>query len=1754
MSYTELEHGYQGLRSASRPIFYVGDINSVQSNLIGPVASSIYRSSKRAELSEGCGNDDACMGGTDLEGEGKQVLVGICAMAKKSQSKPMKEILTRLEEFEYIKIVVFPEEVILKESVEDWPIVDCLISFHSKGFPLDKAINYADLRNPFIINNLPMQYDIQDRRRVYAILESEGIEIPRYAVLDRDSADPKQPFPDHELVESEDHVEVNGVIFNKPFVEKPVSAEDHNIYIYYPTSAGGGSQRLFRKIGSRSSVYSPESRVRKTGSYIYEDFMPTDGTDVKVYTVGPDYAHAEARKSPALDGKVERDSEGKEIRYPVILSNAEKLISRKVCLAFKQTVCGFDLLRANGQSFVCDVNGFSFVKNSNKYYDDCAKILGNMILRELAPTLHIPWSVPFQLDDPPIVPTTFGKMMELRCVVAVIRHGDRTPKQKMKVEVRHPKFFEIFAKYDGYKHGHVKLKRPKQLQEILDTARSLLAEIQHRAAGPELEEKQGKLEQLKSVLEMYGHFSGINRKVQMKYQPRGRPRGSSSDDGNNHNRLGEPSLVLILKWGGELTPAGRIQAEELGRIFRCMYPGGQEEDTEMLPNHGEYAGAQGLGLLRLHSTFRHDLKIYASDEGRVQMTAAAFAKGLLALEGELTPILVQMVKSANTNGLLDNDCDSSKYQNMVKTRLHELLQQDREFTREDREQINPGNALSINAAMDFVKNPVKCCQHVHALIQKLMDIVRIKKDDPKTKDAILYHGETWELMGRRWGKIEKDFCTKNKRFDISKIPDIYDCIKYDLQHNNHTLQFDHAEELYIYAKYLADIVIPQEYGLTVQEKLTIGQGICTPLLKKIRADLQRNIEESGEETVNRLNPRYSHGVSSPGRHVRTRLYFTSESHVHSLLTVLRYGGLLDVVKDEQWRRAMEYVSMVSELNYMSQIVVMLYEDPTKDPSSEERFHVELHFSPGVNCCVQKNLPPGPGFRPHSRNESSHNMGESGGSGQDSVSQCSTRIEEEDTELSILEDEINPQIQTETSPTVGNDVVDSTLDSPTTSRGIDMMDLDPNMMDEPYDSGFLQSSAPIPIRHVMRIINSRTVAGHEAARLGSQLAASQRQRREREASVMVEPRARSYDHQHQEKAEKAADKLQYQSLDAVNKEEKTEHSNYYKNTLNVPVYLGQPIALPHSISSPELPIPCVQTSIPISPPLITVHDIPLASPINYNYKKNTSAPSPPKDLLMSDLDSYHLSSVNQEQLKNKKTHGGFHTEIILPNIKVDDTRPSIIQPDPTCTARRHRHSISGQMSYFKLLGYNVSKKLTGSANSLFSTAVISGSSSAPNLKDMIPSHAMIPQHVAAIEGFGGVPPIRPLETLHNALSLRQLDSFLEMMTSAPLFRTPASSPPKYPSPGGSVNPNLNVGGISREYQSSDLEAVRYCKKLNNVPLYITPTPIQYKSCGDGDTCDIRNQPSPTSPNSTGWSSEPQSFLSSEPSSPAPTSTGECSMSISLISNDGAPSYSGAPKFPTTPGLDLDFNDFCMNIDQENHEGRGSVSYTDYYSNEDGQIRKGPSYTSTTQKTVVSSDDLPVDTVDDDEEHTLTLRQTEAQKKQDVKLLFEQVENPNATKSTVGYKKIGRFRVESMEISDDDVRIKEPSSACSSTDKNKLLTLQKMETTNAERGPTHRNKETRHKRKNFSRSQSVSTPKTFVAKSDTNFSFKSVKSKESSFSAMTDKDLEKWKLSSTKSDPSTSCTETQKEPILTMASSLTDSPSVTIGFDIQDKKNE
>lgn len=57
----------------------------------------------------------------------------------------------------------------------------------------------------------------------------------------------------------------------------------------------------------------------------------------------------------------------------------EKEIARKISEAFKQNVCGFDLLRSKGKSYVCDVNGFSLVKSSKKYYIDCASQIRRII-------------------------------------------------------------------------------------------------------------------------------------------------------------------------------------------------------------------------------------------------------------------------------------------------------------------------------------------------------------------------------------------------------------------------------------------------------------------------------------------------------------------------------------------------------------------------------------------------------------------------------------------------------------------------------------------------------------------------------------------------------------------------------------------------------------------------------------------------------------------------------------------------------------------------------------------------------------------------------------------------------------------------------------------------------------------------------------------------------------------------------------------------------------------------------------------------------------------------------------------------------------------------------------------------------------------------------------------------------------------------------------------------------------------------------
>ena len=48
-----------------------------------------------------------------------------------------------------------------------------------------------------------------------------------------------------------------------------------------------------------------------------------------------------------------------------------------------------------------------------------------------------------------------------------------------------------------------------------------------------------------------------------------------------------------------------------------------------------------------------------------------------------------------------------------------------------------------------------------------------------------------------------------------------------------------------------------------------------------------------------------------------------------------------------WKEAMEVVSKAPELNYMTQIVFMLFEDVRKPEGSLDKYHVDIHFSPGI---------------------------------------------------------------------------------------------------------------------------------------------------------------------------------------------------------------------------------------------------------------------------------------------------------------------------------------------------------------------------------------------------------------------------------------------------------------------------------------------------------------------------------------------------------------------------------------------------------------------------------------------------------------------------------------------------------------------------------------------------------------------------------------------------------------------------------------
>ena len=606
---------------------------------------------------------------------------------------------------------------------------DYLISFFSDGFPLDKAIAYAQLRRPFCVNDLPMQKVLWDRRLCLRILDSLGIPTPRRVEVNRDggptleSADMAHhvqhmtgvrleggvdgmgggmPIAKNiELVDEGDTLLVDGIMLKKPFVEKPVDGDDHNVRIYFPKSQdGGGGRRLFRKIGNKSSEWDstliiPRAVVEEETSYIYEQFLNVDNAeDIKAYTVGPEFCHAETRKSPVVDGVVRRNTHGKEIRYITSLTKEEAAMAAKIADGFGQRICGFDLLRVGGKSYVIDVNGWSFVKDNNEYYDKCSSILRQMFLNEkhkgaakrstslqksensavttqasfhdggshrsalrnifkspsisklrgahgrthgtASPELSTPLTSSPSLEQrqdfnvgtvpassnnyfietsgskniqdnpgassspsadhlpPAVAPLPASKhSWKLKGMVAVIRHADRTPKQKFKFTFHTQPFVDLLR-------GHqeeVLLKGEAALNSVLDAV---------KIAMKDGIEDRDKLNLLRTSLARKGAWTGT--KVQIKPMFRKKKLEELVTNANSHlspldsqNGVGDgevqtlertptrsdslagitlsrfsaaendlilDKLQLIIKWGGEPTHSARYQSQDLGENMR----------------------------------------------------------------------------------------------------------------------------------------------------------------------------------------------------------------------------------------------------------------------------------------------------------------------------------------------------------------------------------------------------------------------------------------------------------------------------------------------------------------------------------------------------------------------------------------------------------------------------------------------------------------------------------------------------------------------------------------------------------------------------------------------------------------------------------------------------------------------------------------------------------------------------------------------------------------------------------------------------------------------------------------------------------------------------------------------------------------------------------------------------------------------------------------------------------------------------------
>jgi Histidine phosphatase superfamily (branch 2) len=164
---------------------------------------------------------------------------------------------------------------------------------------------------------------------------------------------------------------------------------------------------------------------------------------------------------------------------------------------------------------------------------------------------------------------------------------------------------------------------------------------------------------------------------------------------------------------------------------------------------------------------------------------------------------------------------------------------------------------------------------------------------------------------------------------------------------------------------MADCVVPQEYGTTIAEKRSVGVKICHGLLEKIKYDLSVARTDNEVDMRYMINMAYSADlpINTMGRRIRTRLYFTSESHLHTVLSVFRFAQCEQDANSSNIsgkrrkrhkhpllsERGMSIINGTPELCYLTQIVMRVFEDNRRSMDDPCRFRVEILFSPGATA-------------------------------------------------------------------------------------------------------------------------------------------------------------------------------------------------------------------------------------------------------------------------------------------------------------------------------------------------------------------------------------------------------------------------------------------------------------------------------------------------------------------------------------------------------------------------------------------------------------------------------------------------------------------------------------------------------------------------------------------------------------------------------------------------------------------------------------